>query len=452
MLRDLQGLFLGSSVRARALRGTAASLSLSIGEHGLRFVSNLVLTRILFPEAFGLMAIVHAILIGVELLSDFGARSIVIQSPRGDDADFLNTVWTLKCVRGLILWLAICATAPFFADLYDQQMLAQILPVAGVSVLVAGAFPSKELSVSRHMKLGRYAAVKLVAQFIGLCGTALLAWKLETVWALALGLSLRSVIDLMMFQRFLPGLRNRFCLERESLLEIFSFGKYLYLNAIAIYVTSHSDRAILGLFIPIDILGLYNIAFALTSLPFLLAQNIIISVIFPLYRMRHPLDAPGNRKKVVKARRLVSLLTLSGLCSLAFIGPWLIELLYDDRYILSGAVSVLLCLGLVPSVALYGTLYAAVAKGDTFRFMVLNAVTAACQGVLLYLAVQSYGLVGAPFAIGLAPLVTYPLLAYFLRMYGNWDPAGDAVLMLGASAMIGFSIWLHFDDVGRLLP
>ena len=46
----------------------------------LRLGGNLILTRLLFPEAFGLMAIVQAVLVGVTLLSDIGVEQSIIHN------------------------------------------------------------------------------------------------------------------------------------------------------------------------------------------------------------------------------------------------------------------------------------------------------------------------------------------------------------------------------------
>lgn len=48
----------GDGLRSRALRGTAITLGGTAGAQFMRLLSNLILTRLLFPEAFGLMALI----------------------------------------------------------------------------------------------------------------------------------------------------------------------------------------------------------------------------------------------------------------------------------------------------------------------------------------------------------------------------------------------------------
>ena len=77
--------FQGSGLRARALRGSV----LTVGGFGasqiFRLASNLILTRLLFPEAFGMMALIMVFLQGLAMFSDVGTGPAIMQSKRGDD-------------------------------------------------------------------------------------------------------------------------------------------------------------------------------------------------------------------------------------------------------------------------------------------------------------------------------------------------------------------------------
>ena len=94
------GQFKGQQLRARILRALSSSLVGFGGTNVLRLLGNLALTRLLFPEAFGLMALGSVVTTGLRMVSDLGIRSAVIRSPRGDEEDFLNTAWILKILQG----------------------------------------------------------------------------------------------------------------------------------------------------------------------------------------------------------------------------------------------------------------------------------------------------------------------------------------------------------------
>src|SRR5665213_3314987 len=91
----------------------------SLGGYGLslalRFGSNLLMTRLLAPQMFGVMAIALMVIAGLNMFSDIGLRLNVVQSNRGHEPLFLNTVWVSQILRGSLLWVfAVAVSATLF--------------------------------------------------------------------------------------------------------------------------------------------------------------------------------------------------------------------------------------------------------------------------------------------------------------------------------------------------
>ena len=101
MLRWLREKLSSQSIKAKSVRSSGLTFLSIGGSNGLRLVSNLILTRLLFPEAFGLMALVQVFIAGLNMFSDAGIRTAIIRHTRGDDPDFLNTAWTIQIIRGM---------------------------------------------------------------------------------------------------------------------------------------------------------------------------------------------------------------------------------------------------------------------------------------------------------------------------------------------------------------
>ena len=95
------------SLKALAMRGSLWIMGGYGMSQALRMGCNLILTRLLFPEAFGLMTLVNTVLIGLGMFSDVGTNQSVIQNERGEDPAFLNTAWTIHIIRGFALGLTI---------------------------------------------------------------------------------------------------------------------------------------------------------------------------------------------------------------------------------------------------------------------------------------------------------------------------------------------------------
>ena len=87
----------------RALRGGAVSVGGHVLSNAIRLGSNLILTRLLLPEHFGLAALGMVVLTGLHMLSDVGVGAALIQHARGDEPTFHRTAFTIQVVRGLFL-------------------------------------------------------------------------------------------------------------------------------------------------------------------------------------------------------------------------------------------------------------------------------------------------------------------------------------------------------------
>src|ERR687885_208624 len=112
-----------SSLKNQALRGTVWTIAGYGASQVLRLGSNIILTRLLLPEFFGLMNLVNVFIIGLHLFSDVGLGPSVVQNKRGDDPDFLNTAWTIQVGRGIILWICSLILAWPVSQFYNEPQL-----------------------------------------------------------------------------------------------------------------------------------------------------------------------------------------------------------------------------------------------------------------------------------------------------------------------------------------
>ncbi|HRM73350.1 MAG TPA: oligosaccharide flippase family protein, partial [Paracoccus sp. (in: a-proteobacteria)] len=176
-----------SVLASRALGSGAWSMAnFGIGQ-AMRLASNLILTRILSPEDFGLMTLVTSFLIGLAMFSDMGFGPSIMQNKRGDDPAFLDTIWTLKIMRGFVIFAFALVMAWPLSVFYDAPQFAWIFPVAASSLVIGGFFPTRIDSAARHLQLGRLTIIELCNQLIGVLLTIAAALILQSVWALVWG-------------------------------------------------------------------------------------------------------------------------------------------------------------------------------------------------------------------------------------------------------------------------
>lgn len=446
----MAGRFRGTSLGARVLRSSALTMGGFAFSQFLRLLSNLVLTRLLFPEAFGLMALVSVFMQGLAMFSDVGVAPAIMQSKRGDDRDFLDTAWTIQVARGVCLFAAACALAWPLSLIYDAPRLAQLLPAAAVTLLIAGFNPTRMDTANRHLMLGRVTALELVSQVIALAVAIGLAWATRSVWALVVSGIVGQLATLVLFTLHLPGAHNRFRWEKAAADELIGFGKWIFLSTICGFLYLQGDKIVLGNWLPLDRFGIYNIGYFLASFPLLLGGMVTRKVLIPIYRETPPAESRANFLKLRKMRVVVTALLLGLLAVAGALGVWAVELLYDPRYHSAGAVVVLLAVMQIPQVV--GLTYdqAALAAGDSRRFFVLSLARALLTVAGLLIGLQVAGLIGALLGLGAAFLLVYPVVTWLARRSGAWDAAHDAAAFAAGAAVGAFVLWLNWSDIVAL--
>ena len=327
------------SLRARALDASLWTAAGFGAQRALQLASNLVLTRLLFPKAFGLMALANVFLTGLSMFSDVGIRPAVIQNARGEDEAFLNTAWSIQIVRGFVLWLAAALLALPVAHIYGEPVLAPLLVALGATAAINGFASTAMATAERRLHLGRMTIVQLTGQAVSLILTGLLSWWLRSVWALAYGSIAGALVSVIMGHLFLSSHRHYVRLEIEALTTILRFGRWIFLGTMVTYLGGQGLRAIQGIFLSAAAIGILSIAQTFASMFSDLSLQLLGAVGFPALSEAFNRDQSSFATTLEKLRVRLLVLTLPGFFILAFFSQPLIHFLYDSRYTEAGPVS-----------------------------------------------------------------------------------------------------------------
>ncbi len=443
-----------SSVKKLAIKGTIWTIAGYGASQILRFGSNLILTRLLAPDVFGLMALVYVFITGLHLISDIGIAPSIIQNKRGDDPEFYNTAWTMQVSRGVVLWLGCLLIAWPVAALYKKPELLLLIPVVGLSSVIEGFKSTSLFTLNRQLAVSKVAIFEFGGQVVGTVVLIILAWFLHNVWALVIGNLVSAAFQLVWSHLLIPGLRNRFVWDRAAVKSIFSFGKWIFFSTALTYLAEQSDKLILGGLIPLAALGVYNIAFALSDIPRQILMAISSKVLFPAFSRFAQLPREEFRAKIQKPRMAVLIAATVGVTALASFGDILIPLLYDERYEKGAWMLPLLAIGFWPRILTQTIDQALFAIGQVrypvygsfFKFLYM--FIGLPLGFYLMGGSQGYGLQGAIIVIALNDIPYYGAIVYGLWREGLSSVMQDlkttllfvallAVVLIGRK-MLGF--------------
>jgi len=442
-----------SPLRRRALRGALVTVLGQGAGQVFRVVSNLVLTRLLAPEAFGVMSIVYLVINGLTLISDVGIRPAIVRHERGDDPAFLDTAWTLSVLRGLALWAAAAALAFPLARFYAMPALAVLIPAAGVVSFVAGFEATKLTTLMRSVALGRRVAIELAAQGIAFVAMLAAAWIAASVWVLVIGAVVAVAARVALSFLAVPGRGNRLRWDRAAADQLRSFGRWIFVSSLFTFLAMRMDVAVLGRLVPPDVLGVYSIGITVVVVLRDVLGRVLSSVLMPVLA-----DAQRSSFASFAARHAQSQAVLlhGGVVLIAaavVASPPFFALLYDPRYAAAGWISQLALLALWFGLLQSASQRASEALGDS-RSVALSeaaktlATAAGCVG--------GWSLAGLPGLIvgsALGNVVGWALAAARLRAHGVSVFSADVrYTLLGAavaSVACGLPVLLGARVLGR---
>ena len=170
------------------------------------------------------------------------------------------------------------------------------------------------------------------------------------VWSLVAG-NLVMAAGHTAFSFALPGThRERLRVDPKARQEIIHFGRWIYASSAVTFVAGRGDQVVLGRLLGAASLGFFNVGLNLAEAPEALANRVIASILYPYYSRLHN-EAPASFPDAYYRTRLAfDAVVQTALGGLAALAPWLIRLLYDQRYL--GAIPMLQILALRTSVSL----------------------------------------------------------------------------------------------------
>ena len=367
------------SLLSRILRCASAALLNYGGGQVIRLGGNLILTRILVPEAFGLMALINVFVIGLNMFSDVGLGPSIIRKKVNPSLQFLQTAWTLQIIRGLVLTLLLVGLAYPISQFYGEPQLLFLIPVLAIRETIMG-FRSVQFFVEeREMRHMGPTLLNLSTALIGLIAAVLLAWSLNSVWALVWSGLISAILNVLASHLFLPACPHRIHWDSEAAKELLKFGKWILASTALAFIATQGDRLVLGKMLTMEELGIYTVAFFFAQASTSLLSGISNRVLLPMLSQKECNNFEKRRRTYGNYRLGFAALGLPLLGIFAGWGSPIIAHLYDARYASAGPMLEILSLGAAAAVLRSFCQPLILSAGDGSRRTLLSAV----EGILL---------------------------------------------------------------------
>lgn len=421
----------GLSLKERVLRAGSWALSGFVLTQVIRLGSNLILTRLLFPEAFGLMAVVYVLMTALVMFSDLGISQSIIQNRRGDEPDFLNTAWTVQILRGALIWmlaLVIALSLPLAVSMnwvaegtvYANPSLPWIWAVYSFVAIIQGFESTKVAWAYRNLQVKVLTQIELLGQISALVVMIVWASLFHNLWALVAGAITTGLVRCFAGHAWLPGMANKIHWETQAAKEILHFGKWVFFLSIIAFLAASSDRIILAAYLTPTQMGLYSVAFLLSGAFLELFNSMLTKTAYPAI-CEVVRERPENTVKVYHRLQLIADVFLFGVAGLLFtVGSDVVRLLYDQRYQDAGPILAILAFGLIAT--RYAVVYQFCLAVSAMRHLfIANAARLVTIVVGIPIGFGMAGFKGALFAIVLSQFAGWPVALHFKAQHGLID-------------------------------
>lgn len=148
-------------IKQKAKHGVLWSFTEKAGTQILAFIIGVIMTRILLPSDYGIIALLEILVTVGLILSNFGlGQSYVIN--HGSDTDG-SSVFITNIVISCLLYAAIFFSAPYLAGYYDIASLEYLIKVFCLNLPVQSAGMFYQFVLIRKFELKSLAVIKIIS-------------------------------------------------------------------------------------------------------------------------------------------------------------------------------------------------------------------------------------------------------------------------------------------------
>jgi len=383
----------------------------------IQLVGVVILSRLLSPDDFGLIAMVTVFMTFADLLRDFGMPSAALQAKELSHQQASNMFW-VSVGLGAASAVVLAACTPLIVALYDEPRLALIVPAMALTILLSGPQAQLQVQLARRLRFTALAVSATIAPLIGLMvaiAAALAGWG---YWALVAQLVVAALVRLVAqawYAKWVPALPRR----RHGSAELFTSGAQLGIAYFLAWAASNVDTLVVGARWGATSLGYYNRGFQLTAMP-------VGSFLSPLTQVAIPtLNAatqngrrPGDL--LLRLQFIVAAPTTALMIALALTAPSLVPLLLGPEWVPSVAIVQILAVGECIHALSFVSYWGFLAERLSKQLLYYNLVTKPISVALVVLG-SFFGVEGVAWGYVAGLAVSWPVNLLWLSRAARFN-------------------------------
>ena len=288
------------------------------------------LARVLDKADFGLLAISGTLIAIIETVALSGIGEYVIFYHDKDEKKVTNSAFWLNLLLTVAVCAAVLIAAPLWASFYKDERINRI-----IWLLLVGFFFNmlSSIPVALFRKTLDYRPLVLIQTIFGtISQLSQVAFALLGFGVYSLALPHAVIVPVMsVVLIYKSGFRPSLNMNREHWGRIFGYTKHVIGSRVLGKFVNEGDTLIVGKFLGMELLGVYNLAFRFAHLFFAHFLPIITNVTMPVFSQTRD-NLTRLRGIFTRSLKLIAFVTIPVISFQILFAEPLINLIYGPKW------------------------------------------------------------------------------------------------------------------------
>lgn len=394
-----------------AITNISWSAGLRVFVRVLTFVKLAILARILIPADFGLIAIASLVLVFLETITETGINIFLIQERRNLKS-YLNTAFAVSIFRGIIISLVILILASPISKFFNSPRSLNLILLISIVPFIRGFINPAIVQFRKDLQFSKEFVFRSVVFLIDTVVAISVAYTLKSAVGLVYGMIAGAIVEVFITQLFITP-KPKFAYEKKYLNKIVKRGKWITMAGVFNYLFENVDDMAVGKVMADSQLGIYQMAYKISSLPITEISTVVNRVTLPVY-VKIKRDLQRLKRAYLKSLS-VTFLVVVPIGVLLFLWPdVLVSTLLGNNWMeVVGIVRIMSFFGVIRAITLSTyPLFLALKKQEIVTKITLTNIL--FLGISLLFLVKPFGIVGAGISAVIGAVAGIPVAVYYL--------------------------------------
>lgn len=404
------GSFWGGGYSKLAIFGLSWMGGLRFATRIMAFVRTAILARLLDPSQFGAYGVALLVLAMLEIFTETGVNVLLIQEKEHKDI-FIHSAWIVSIIRGFVIFLLLFLSAPFVARFFNSPQSVFLLRLISIAPLLRGFINPSVIFFQKNLEFNKEFRYRFVLFFVDATVAIIATLITHSAIGLAIGFLTDVLLELIL-SFIIVKPTPKLVWNKEYFTKIFKRGSWVTAGGIFNYLFQNADNIVVGRLLGTLSLGLYEMAYTLSTVPITEVGDVFTRVTFPVYTKMSD-DKPRLKRAFIKSTFVLSVLTVPFGVILFLFPKEIVHIALGDKWLgMVPVLPILAVFGVVRAISGFAsTMFLAVGKQEYITWVTLVSFL----GLVLpiFPLVMRFGIVGAGTSAMIGTVLALPLFAYY---------------------------------------